>query len=247
MLVHSKFTNRFQTNHHIMESIITELDAILKFIDKLPHSIPTYLDQLDADEAAPKIKAYNIKSFNQRTSQLVSQLRLNIKRINPEKYWTELDQIREEFNYIHSIMDEPAGNDYKKLEASKFKYSFKSDLIQDLIKTIEEYPKQQPKTITENPLIESLSDILNNMFPLAKFELETLINNLHGNNTYIALNYKGTKTKLWKDLGKLRRTGIDRNVIAFVFSKYCTWQRTVSSESKTLNYNEINKKLKLKG
>jgi hypothetical protein len=85
------------------------------------------------------------------------------------------------------------------------------------------------------------------MFTLTDFELTTLKDNLSGNYKYIGLTYTGKKEALWNYLSKLLTAGIDRNIIAKVFSEYCKWKSSQISESKTLTYDEIYKKIGKKG
>ena len=198
--------------------------------------------------------------------QIVSQIqRLRIVEVKYSQFWEWYNDIsktykQSDFDYIDLIL---ALHDFFNIPKVEANGPYAKDFMQDLYEIVTIKHKHLIKFIAEgnkiilnndglNTTTEKIStveidNILNDMFSLVSFELETLRDNLFGKLTYIPLNYIGSKHTLWNNLGKLRSAGIDRVTIASVFSKYCKWQRTIASEPVSLGYDEIYKKIGKKG
>lgn len=102
----------------------------------------------------------------------------------------------------------------------------------------------QPTKERDNQQSTIVDNILKDMFNLSNPELENLKLNLMNNGRhYVSLTYIGSKTKLWKDLAKLRSAGVDRKEIARVFSDYCMWKKSTASQTINLDPGEIYKKI----
>jgi hypothetical protein len=94
---------------------------------------------------------------------------------------------------------------------------------------------------------QDLDQLMKEVFNLTDFELSQLKGNLSGENNTVFFTYTGYKIKLWKILGELRASGIDRILIAKVFSQYCVWRKSSVSETKGLDYKEIIRKIDKSG
>ncbi len=94
---------------------------------------------------------------------------------------------------------------------------------------------------------ERIDEILYKMFP---HEMEMMLNQFkdallgHKKPGFVEVKYVGTKESLYKHLGKLRKAGIDRRVIATVFSNKCKFKRNLKGQEKSLNYNDLYRKMK---
>jgi hypothetical protein len=97
---------------------------------------------------------------------------------------------------------------------------------------------------SETRIDNNIKQIIQEMFlNINDIEISALINHLNGQNGYLKLTYIGKKTKLWAQLKKIRLLGIDRNIIADVFSKCCNYQKTVVAPSTKLDCDEIYNKI----
>lgn len=100
--------------------------------------------------------------------------------------------------------------------------------------------KRQHLTIDES----KIKSIIQEMFPTGNDkEIESLINHLNGETGYMKITYTGAKKKLWEQLKSIRKTGIDRKMIANVFSTCCSYQKTRTATPAELKYDEIHKKI----
>jgi len=106
---------------------------------------------------------------------------------------------------------------------------------------------KHPPNIDPTPE-NNINLLLLEIFPTAHpDQIQTLIENLTGEDKYVSLFYKGQKKSLWFKLGKLRDFDISRAEIARVFSKYVKWQQYPTSSPKDISYEEINRKMAGKG
>lgn len=102
------------------------------------------------------------------------------------------------------------------------------------------------KGLTDKPNdnTDQIKAIIAAMFPLANDnERQSLLNHLNGQTGYLKLTYIGKKTDLWNHLKIIRQSGIDRNVLATVFSECCQWKKTTTAQSTELKYKEIHTKI----
>ena len=100
----------------------------------------------------------------------------------------------------------------------------------------------------DNPESKDIDGILNEMFPgLVKHQLDAIIGNLNGKDSYVALTYNKTKKQLWRDLDKLRLADFKRGRIADVFAKSCKWEKHLNLPPKELKRAEIYKNIGKKG
>jgi hypothetical protein len=87
-----------------------------------------------------------------------------------------------------------------------------------------------------------IDNILIEIFPgetsdrIAKFKKLLFNENEVG---YLSLTYVGTKVNLWKQLNKLCKAGINRQIIADVFSEKMRYQKRIGGNEEVLKWDEV--------
>ena len=115
--------------------------------------------------------------------------------------------------------------------------SFADQVRQIMPEPVKEKQSEQP----------TIDNILNEMFTLTDYQMTVLKGNLQGKDQHMSLTYTGKKTDLWRHLSKLRAAGIERRIIAWVFSKYCRYKSSIIADHVELKYAEIYKKIENRG
>jgi hypothetical protein len=221
-------------------------NAFLIVTDGRVFYFPDFLNTcIDLDVSKPQIK-----SMLERLRIVATEI---ISKIKDVEHFTDIHEIGNSYDRI-IFDDDGVGHRPSRSKIDVFDDDVRQVLLSNQSMMIffnavvvylnDVLPKENQNEIG---LSTNIDDILNKMFTLTDSQLTTLKKNLSGNFSYIGLTYIGKKISLWNDLAKLLTAGIDRKFIARVFSEYCKWQSSQVSESKTLNINEIYRKIDKKG
>lgn len=95
--------------------------------------------------------------------------------------------------------------------------------------------------------MKRIDEILRELFP---YELDVQLNQFKEallnpkKPGFLEVKYIGTKENLYKQLGKLRKAGVARGIIATVFSEKCKWKKNQVSDDKALRYEELYRKMR---
>jgi len=238
------------------------LERFIKFVNII------FKMQIEAGKMQP---AYIFKSDDQssplsRVGLLEIELRESKVNGNIEAFRDEINGVKEWIEAIHpksKKINEMHGNGATKLEYLTYSYSGGSfgihnspketrfnfihhheyfDIIeyyQDVYKLLESVV---PDVEIENNDIDS---ILTEIFPRETSERKTKFKKRLFNPDevgYLSLTYVGTKDNLINQLKKLRKAGIDRNIIADVFSKNFRYQKRIGANEEVIKREVLLKK-----
>ena len=99
----------------------------------------------------------------------------------------------------------------------------------------------------EKENLKRIDEVLSELFP---HELDEQLNQLKkallGSKItgFLEVKYIGTKENLYRQLGKLRKAGVARKIIATVFSEECKLKHDQASNDKSLRYEELYRKMR---